>query len=122
MHLIILFTLLFGYGDITYIRELYTKAAFTESQNKLLLNTLNKNNKLDVTCEAYRGAATILMAKHSINPYSKLKHFYDGKKILEAAIKKDPGNVEARYLRFTIQSNVPDFLGYNNEIQADKTF
>jgi hypothetical protein len=31
-------------------------------------------------------------------------------------------NMELRFLRFSIQTKAPSFLGYNNSIKADKIF
>ena len=39
-----------------------------------------------------------------------------GKNHLKKCIKADNENIEIRYLRFTIQTNVPAFLGYSNSI------
>ena len=61
-------------------------------------------------------------AKYSFWPPKKLKHFNKGKKILESFILSNPENTEARYLRILVQSEVPDFLGYNKEINTDIKF
>jgi hypothetical protein len=42
--------------------------------------------------------------------------------MLEEAIKKDYFNFELRFLRFTAQTNMPSFLGYNDSIEQDKKF
>ena len=39
-----------------------------------------------------------------------------------SAINTNPANIELRYLRLTIQTNVPTFLGYCNKISSDKLF
>ena len=62
----------------------------------------------------------MLQAKHTFNPYKKLAYFNTGKTWLEGAVKKDPENIEIRFMRFCIQTNTPFFLGYNNETIADK--
>ena len=70
----------------------------------------------------YRGGATMLMAKHAFNPFSKLSYFKKGKLMLESAINADHTNVELRFLRYTIQTNVPGFLNYNSDKNLDRTF
>ncbi len=42
--------------------------------------------------------------------------------MLEQALNSDSTNIELRYLRLTIQTNVPAFLGYNNNINSDKKY
>ena len=48
-----------------------------------------------------------------------MKYFNRGKSILEEAIEANPLNVELRYLRYSLQKRVPDFLGYNANIDED---
>jgi hypothetical protein len=83
-------------------------APFNETNNPLLFG--------------YRGGATMLMAKHAFNPFSKLSYFKKGKLMLESAINADQTNVELRFLRYTIQTNVPGFLNYNSDKNLDRTF
>lgn len=56
------------------------------------------------------------------NPISKLKTFNEGKKNLESAIKKEPYNPEIRFIRLSIQKNIPSFLGYKENIENDTEF
>lgn len=70
----------------------------------------------------YRAGATMLMAKHSLNPFNKLSYFKKGKTMLEKAIQAENNNVELRFLRYTIQTNVPSFLGYSSELIKDRSF
>jgi hypothetical protein len=62
------------------------------------------------------------MAKYVSNPISKLSKFNEGKSLLEKCIEKDGKNVELHFLRFTVQSNAPKFLGYNSSLLLDKNF
>lgn len=71
---------------------------------------------------AYYAAAEMTSAQYKINPASKISAFNSGKKILETAVKKDPANIEIRYIRFTIQSNAPSFLGYNKAVKEDRSY
>ena len=73
-----------------------------------LLSPFNEiNNPLFL---GYRGGATMLMAKHVINPFSKLSYFKKGKLMLENAIKADYTNVELRFLRYTIRTFIAQSL------------
>ena len=69
-----------------------------------------------------KAAATMIMAKHAFNPFSKLSHFNKGKNMLQQAIAADRQNVELRLLRYSIQKSAPSFLGYRDEMAADKNF
>ena len=105
------------------IRTMYIKANDNENACKELLALLKpydeSNNPLYL---GYKAGATMIMAKHSINPINKLSWFNKGKKMLETAIKADNKDVELRCLRFGIQSNIPSFLSYKQDISTDKKF
>ena len=64
----------------------------------------------------------MIMAKHVFNPFSKLSYFNKGKLILEKAIQAEGKNVELRFLRYSIQTNVPAFLGYKSNLKNDYNF
>ncbi|SDM57274.1 hypothetical protein SAMN05421813_1168 [Daejeonella rubra] len=93
-----------------------------ETCNKLisLLVPFNENN--NPLLFGYRGGATMLMAKHAFNPFTKLSYFKKGRIMLERAIKAERNNVELRFLRYTIQTNVPGFLNYNSDKNIDRAF
>lgn len=78
----------------------------------------DKNNLL----LGYHGAVILGMARHDANVFRKMEYFKAGKEKLEKAISVDPKNVELRFLRLTIQTNMPSFLGYSENKEADKAF
>jgi hypothetical protein len=108
--------------DLSHIRQLYAYAADNETYANQLLIESERPAEDTLLFMGYRGAAKMILAKHAGNPFKKLNLFNDGKNILESAIASDTANVELRYLRLTIQSNIPKFLGYNSMIDADKIF
>lgn len=67
----------------------------------------------------YSGALRMAKGKHAFDPISKMIHFGAGKDLLEEAIAQDPTNVELRFLRLTIQVNVPRFMNYSDDREAD---
>jgi hypothetical protein len=44
------------------------------------------------------------------------------KNSIKKAIARDPLNLEMRFIRYSIQSNLPAFLGYRDELDTDKQF
>ena len=95
--------------------EVFTKQFLAKAKEDLKLT------KLPVY-EAYLGIGNLFMAKHAGNPFSKLSYFKTGKKYLEAAVTKAPKSLEIRFLRYTSQVEMPQFLGYNRNIAEDKKF
>lgn len=70
---------------------------------------------------AYRGAAISTTANCKKMPYAKWNTFNEGKALIEKAVAYAPNDIEVRFLRFTIQSNIPGFLNYNHLVE-DKRF
>lgn len=70
----------------------------------------------------YIASCTMKKAEFTVWPFKKLAYFNEGKKTLENYIKKYPNDIEARYVRYLVQNNIPSFLGYNTRIAADKKF
>lgn len=105
------------------IRISFHKASSSEKECKELIQLLQpyheNNNPL---LFGYRAGATMLMAKHAFNPFSKLSYFKKGVIMLEKAIQHDHKNIELRFLRYTIQTNVPRFLNYYMDKDTDKAF
>lgn len=118
-------TLQFAFSaDEQEIRKRFYESIESAKIAKSFLEELKLDDKTQnpALVDGYIAATNMVMAKHVFNPYSKFKYFIDGKKLLEKTILKHPENTELRLIRFAIQTNVPTFLGYNQEINADKLF
>lgn len=109
-------------ADLSRVRTLFLSAAQSEDKVNELLKLTENAPKEDVVMRGYQGAARTLLAKYSINPVTKINHFKKGKNILESALSASPNNIELRYLRLTIQENVPRMLGYSDMIDKDRAF
>ncbi|MBB6271316.1 hypothetical protein HDF26_001743 [Pedobacter cryoconitis] len=103
------------------LRSLYYQAASSKTAadelQKLLL-MVDGNSRQLLIC--YKGASEMIQAKYVLSPFTKFRKFKKGKYFIESAIASEPENLEMRFLRYTIQTNLPSFLGYNNWITADK--
>ena len=114
---------LFASNDIESVREMYYHSI---EDNKVANKFLNYFDTVDVknnaTLMGYNAVANFVQSKHSWNPYTKLEHFNAGKEQLEYAIIQEGENIELRFLRLSIQENLPSFLGYNSQIKADRSF
>lgn len=111
-----------SYG-VKKLREQYYQAAKKSELAKDFYRKLDSFNEAEGTLVlGYKGMASFMLAHHAKNPIAKLKYFNEGKNHLEKAIHLDPENLELRYLRFTVQTSAPEFLGYRKSIHADKKF
>lgn len=109
--------------NLITIRDLYEKSATDKITCQKLVKALKNYNEINNPSKAgYRACATMMMANYLINPVQKLSSFNQGKSLLEKCIQKDKTNIELRYLRFSVQSNAPSFLGYYEHLKEDKKF
>ncbi len=91
-----------------------------ESGQLFLLNVSKDKTAMQPIIMGYAGAIRAILSKYYFNPWVKLNTFNEGKDLLEMAIQKDTQNTELFFLRFMIQTNAPQFLGYNQHIAKDK--
>lgn len=105
------------------IRSLYSAAGIAHDSSEALNNLLaSVNDKSAAVLVCYKGAARMISAKYTHNPLKKYSAFVKGKKLVEAAVARDSSNIEIRFLRFTIQTNLPGFLNYHDNINSDKQY
>ena len=126
--ILLLFVLLCGIAakaqdkSLETLRRGYYKLHTDSASCARLYAQVSQTTSADNTYNAYKGAITASMANHVKNAAEKLKLFNEGKALLEQSIKNDASNTELRFLRLTIQTNCPKALGYNKQIEGDKTF
>ena len=70
--------------------------------------------------KGYFALSVMMQAKLHKNPFTKLSYFNKGKNILEETISANPKVVELRFLRFSVQNEIPAILLYFNDIDSDK--
>src|SRR4051812_6226347 len=84
-------------ADMATVRDLFGVCALSkESCYSLVSITRSYELSKDPVLYAYHAAGEMTMATHEFWPPKKLEHFNSGKWKLEAAIKKNPKNVEMR--------------------------
>lgn len=104
------------------IRNMLVQAAESKKVNQQLQTKLAQYGQNDPLIKGYQGASIMIEAKHMFNPLSRWNKFKLGRSRVESAIKDDQDNFELRYLRFAIQTNIPEVLGYSAHINEDKNF
>jgi hypothetical protein len=95
-----------------------TETVCLEMKDAFDSTDISKNNLL----LGYKGAVELGMARHEPNVFKKMGFFGDGKDHLEESIKNSPKSIELRFLRLTIKTHIPAFLGYGSEKENDKAF
>jgi len=108
--------------DIELIRTLFQDIKTGDDAETIISFQIMETDEKEISIlNAYKGAAQCMKANYVFSSLSKLKHFNEGKKILEESIA-EYRNVESVYLRLLIQLNVPKILGYYKEIDGDILF
>lgn len=107
--------------ELEEVRSGFKLAIDNSSSAEALYDQLSGTDKKTPVLYAYRGATRALMAKHSNNPYTKLEYVKEGSEILDQAVIANPNAMEIRYLRYTMESNVPNFLPYRKHVEQDKS-
>ncbi|RYE27740.1 MAG: hypothetical protein EOP42_18805 [Sphingobacteriaceae bacterium] len=106
--------------DISRIRKDMLRAINSSKVTDSLYNNLQTINKKPALVVAYFGALEALKAKNSWNPYNKIKYLNLSGKTVQQAVNSNPEDMEIRFVRFSIQSNLPHFLGLAKDLDADK--
>lgn len=127
LFLVLIFYCTVGYSAIsepkvTALRQLFYKSESDKSswlKMQEMLKSVDSKSSAVLIC--YKGVSEMMGAKYTVSPITKLRRFKKGRTLIENAIKKDTEDPEVRFLRFSIQTNLPAFLGYDDEIEEDKS-
>jgi hypothetical protein len=108
-------------NDIKTIRNEFNMAINDEQKANQLFQQLSKLNPVAGSIEyAYLGATEALLAKHTFNPFSKLNYVNKATEKLNKAIAINGNNIEMRYMRFSVESGMPSYLGYSKHVSEDR--
>lgn len=103
------------------IRESYVAGVENETKLESLHEYLDRLKKKAPIHTAYLGACEGLLAKHHWNPYKKVAFLKQAGKTLQSAVEEAPQNIEIRFLRFSMQHYIPEFLGQSKELEKDRS-
>ncbi|MGZ3820148.1 MAG: hypothetical protein ACXVB6_06130 [Mucilaginibacter sp.] len=107
--------------SVPQVRDAYFRSASSKTNSltfEQMLDSVKENALPLLVC--YKGAAEMLKAKNTANPINKISCFNRGKSLIENAIARDSTNIECRFIRYSIQQNIPGFLNYKMNIVSDK--
>jgi hypothetical protein len=108
--------------EIQIYRQEYQRISVTQDAITKILNTSKTSTLSGTTSEAYAAAAFLCSAKYKSSMLDSYQTFNKGSALLDAVIKKDTSNIDARYIRYTIQLKAPAFLGYTGHCKRDRAF
>jgi hypothetical protein len=105
------------------IKQRFDLAAKNSTEARSLFKVLSDMNlQPDQRIYAWWGATETLLAKDALLPTTKLSLLDKGMEKINASLKRFPDDPEIVLLRFTVQSQVPSFVGRSGNLEADKQF
>jgi len=107
---------LFSDADLKKVREQFPNIT-SEEQADAFIAILNDYNTAEA--KGYIAAMNFMKSRFVSFPFTKLKYFKIGKKQLDEVIDDNPANIEMRYIRYLMQKEIPQFLGYYENINED---
>jgi hypothetical protein len=106
--------------NLRHIRSLLVVCMNNSKTTDSLYKSLSAVKPRTGVITAYLGTLSACKAKLSWNPYMKVKHLNNAEATYKTAINADPHNIEIRFLRFSVEHNVPGFLGFNKDLTTDR--
>lgn len=106
--------------DLNKIRKDYIQAVSSEKVASRLYSELKEIKEPSPLILAYLGSSEAVKAKHAWNPINKMGYLKKGCKTLNEAVSLSPNQIEIRFLRFSLEHYLPDFLGYSKHLDEDK--
>jgi len=106
--------------NLRHIRSLLVVCMNSSKTTDSLYKSLAAIRKPTGVITAYLATLSACKAKLSWNPYMKVKHLNNAEATYKTAVNADPHNIEIRFLRFSVEHNVPGFLGFNKDLVTDR--
>ena len=103
------------------LRKQFTEACQQEKIAETFYNNLSKSESKDPLYIGYKGAIQTVLAKYSYNPFCKYRNCKQGLNSMNLAIAASPESLELRFLRLSIESNLPKFLNMAIHVNEDKS-
>ena len=101
------------------LRRHYEQAAADKTAGEKFYKLLADYQDHDALVLGYKAASEAIRARDA-SMFNKLTYVQDAAKTFEQAVGLDPQNPEIRFLRFSVESNLPAFLGLSKHVEEDK--
>lgn len=102
------------------LRRYYEAAATDKDAGQKFYELLADYQDKDALVLAYKAAAQAIRARDA-SMLHKLDYVKQASLTFEQAVALDSNNPEIRFLRFSVESNLPGFLGLSKHVDEDHT-
>ena len=103
------------------LRRHYEQAATDKAAGEKFYELLRDYQQQDALVLGYKAASEAIRARDA-SMFNKLTYVQQAAHTFEQAVALDPANAEVRFLRFSVESNLPAFLGLSKHVDEDKQF
>ncbi len=103
------------------LRRHYEQAAADKQAGEKFYNLLQDYAGQDALVLGYKAASEAIKARDA-SLLNKLTYVQQAARTFDQAVGLDAGNAEIRFLRFSVESNLPPFLGLSKHVEQDKAF
>jgi hypothetical protein len=103
------------------LRRQYQQAAASKEAGEKFHKLMSAYTQRDAVVLAYKAAAEAIRARDA-SMFNKLTYVQNAAKQFDEAVKLDANNAEVRFLRLSVESNLPSFLGLSTHVDDDRQF
>ncbi|KAA9339096.1 hypothetical protein F0P96_00215 [Hymenobacter busanensis] len=104
------------------LRRQFHEAATDETAGRRFHQLMSQYTERDAVVLAYKAASEAIMAKHTGGLFDKMDRVKAASRQFDEAVSLAPQQPEVRFLRFSIESNLPGFLGASKHVDEDRAF
>lgn len=103
------------------LRRHYEQAAADKQAGEKFYNLLRDYAGQDALVLGYKAASEAIKARDA-SMLNKLTYVQQAARTFDQAVRLDSDNAEIRFLRFSVESNLPPFLGLSKHVEEDRAF
>ena len=103
------------------LRRQYELAAAGKEAGEAFYNSLQAYHGQEPLVLGYKAASEAIKARDA-SMLNKLSYVQQAARTFEQAVSLAPQSAEIRFLRFSVESNLPPFLGLSKHVDEDKGF
>ncbi|MCR5886807.1 hypothetical protein LRS06_03260 [Hymenobacter sp. J193] len=106
---------------VAHLRRQYQQAAASKEAGEKFHKLMAAYSQQDAVVLAYKAAAEAIRARDA-SMFNKLSYVQNASRQFDQAVKLDADNAEIRFLRLSVESNLPGFLGMSQHVDEDRQF
>jgi len=103
------------------LRRHYEQAAADKAAGEKFYDLLHDYQQQDALVLGYKAASEAIKARDA-SMLNKLTYVQQAAHTFDQAVGLDATSAEIRFLRFSVESNLPAFLGLSKHVEEDKEF